>query len=51
MKAVVHERYGGPEVLQLREVAKLAPGERDVLIQVRAASVAASFSRCTHRVP
>ncbi|HKX75855.1 MAG TPA: NAD(P)-dependent alcohol dehydrogenase [Acidimicrobiia bacterium] len=39
MKAVVYERYGPPEVLQLREVDTPVPGHGDVLIKVMAASV------------
>ena len=39
MKAIVYDRYGPPEVLQLREVAKPVVGEDGVLIRVRAASV------------
>ncbi len=39
MKAMVSERYGGPEVLELREVATPAPGEGEVLIKVAATCV------------
>lgn len=39
MKAVRIHAYGGPEVLQLEEVAAPVPGPRDVLIRVCAASV------------
>jgi NADPH:quinone reductase-like Zn-dependent oxidoreductase len=39
VKAIVCTRYGPPEVLQLREVAKPAPGDDQVLIRVHAASV------------
>jgi NADPH:quinone reductase-like Zn-dependent oxidoreductase len=39
MKAVVYEKYGPPDVLQLKEVAKPAPGEDKVLIKVCAASI------------
>ncbi len=41
MKAMVWTSYGGPEVLQLREVEKPVPKEDEVLIKVRAASVTA----------
>src|ERR1700687_5070510 len=36
---MVQDRYGSPETLELREIAKPVPGEHDVLIQVRAAGV------------
>jgi NADPH:quinone reductase-like Zn-dependent oxidoreductase len=39
VKAVVHHRYGGPEVLELVELEKPAPAEDEVLVRVRAASV------------
>jgi len=39
MKAMVRERYGAPDVLELREVARPEPGPQQVLIRVHAASV------------
>ncbi len=39
MKAIVCTKYGSPEVLQLREVAKPAPADDEVLIRICAASV------------
>ncbi len=39
MKAVVMERYGTPDVLSLRDVAKPAPKADEVLVRVHAASV------------
>jgi NADPH:quinone reductase-like Zn-dependent oxidoreductase len=39
MKAVVHRKYGDPDVLTLGEVEKPVPGDDDVLVQVVAAGV------------
>jgi NADPH:quinone reductase-like Zn-dependent oxidoreductase len=39
MKAIVYHRYGSPDVLRHEEVEKPVPGEKEVLIRVRAASV------------
>lgn len=38
MKAIVHTKYGPPDVLQLREVAKPLPEDNQVLVKVHAAS-------------
>src|SRR6266508_4218189 len=39
MKAIVQERYGSPEVLELREVDEPVAGDDQVVVRVRAASV------------
>src|SRR5262245_53343690 len=39
MKAIVHRKYGGPEVLKCEEIEKPIPADNQVLIKVRAASV------------
>ena len=39
MKAIVCYTYGSPDVLQLAEIEKPVPGDNEVLIKVRAASV------------
>jgi len=39
MRAIVYESYGSPDVLRCEEIEKPAPGDREVLIEVRAASV------------
>ena len=42
MKAIVQRRYGSPDLLELRDVAKPVVGETDVLVRVHAASVNAA---------
>ncbi len=39
MKAAIRERYGPPEVVEVREVATPTPKDDEVLVRVRAASV------------
>ena len=39
MQAIVQDRYGSAEVLELKEIERPAIGERDVLVRVRAAGV------------
>src|SRR5664280_1910951 len=39
MKAIVYDAYGSPDVLRLEDVSRPKPGDEDVLIRVRAASV------------
>jgi NADPH:quinone reductase-like Zn-dependent oxidoreductase len=42
MKAAVHETYGPPEVLQVREVERPVPREDEVLVRVHASTVTRS---------
>jgi NADPH:quinone reductase-like Zn-dependent oxidoreductase len=39
MRAVVHDRYGPPEVLRVEDVERPVPGENEVLVRVHATTV------------
>jgi NADPH:quinone reductase-like Zn-dependent oxidoreductase len=39
MKAIVHRRYGSPDVLRLEDIERPAVGDDSVLVRVRAASI------------
>jgi len=42
MKAAVYTRYGPPEVVEVKDVERPVPGDDEVLVRVRAATVAAA---------
>ena len=51
MRAVVYERYGGPEVLELREVPVPTPGAGEVLVEIVATSINLSDWENLHGTP
>ena len=51
MKAIVQERYGSPDVLELREIERPTFGDDEVLVRVRATSVHADVWHALRGIP
>lgn len=51
MKAIVYNKYGSPEVLELEEVEKPTSRANEVLIKIYAASVTSGVCVCEKLIP
>jgi NADPH:quinone reductase-like Zn-dependent oxidoreductase len=51
VRAIVQERYGSPDLLELREIDRPNPEDDEVLVRVRATSVHADVWHAVHGVP
>jgi NADPH:quinone reductase-like Zn-dependent oxidoreductase len=51
MKSVVYTRYGPPDVLQLKEIAKPVPGPKEVLVKVHATTVNRTDNATVKAIP
>jgi len=51
MKAIIVERYGNPEVLQIKKVEKPIPKSNEILIQINATSITAASTFMRKGIP
>ena len=51
MKAIVYEKYGSPDVLKLKDVAKPTPKDDEILIKIAASSINSADHRAMRAKP
>src|SRR5882672_11151212 len=51
MKAIIYENYGSPDVLKVKDIQKPVPGDKEVLIEVKASTATAPDTQMRKGTP